>query len=472
MTTPQVPSTRGLDPELVKILDPIKQRLVAAAQGQINSTSFSSGGVSVVVNDLGEVTIGYDPYTDNTTPPAAADTTHAAGLDYIETVWDAPVYDNHAYTEVYDSGVTLLATVEGNSYIHTNLNMDIRVRHVSLAGVTGPMSGASVSPSAFSLLDTKTDFESGIDVPEVVGTLPPGVQGQNVVFTDNKIYRHDGTGWTTELDGSHIIANSLVGTDFTANTITADQLATDSIKAGYGFFENGVIQTANIASGAVQNGNFAAATIQNAKIDDLQITDTKIDSAAITTAKINGAVIGDAKITDVFATSLTGDVEEIEYFYDNTVYSQSLSTWYTGSEVPEQYKPYLFTSCYIEDYQQIYINVPQTLFAHPNGVDLHVWLQCQMRARYYGPCPTGWAYVVDLHLFRSSGYEVHCIGGLFVHSGMSSYADLVADPMFCDYGMIPGDTINAVLTIKMAHWCGHEHTEIEGIEAIMLGYVV
>lgn len=219
------------------------------------------------------------------------------------------------------------------------------------------------------------NFSNSLRPIEVVASLPStgNFEGRQVYLTsDNKLYRHTGTDWTTavavdDLSGQIVstqisddaittpkLASGSVTADaisagsiqsaaissgavtagkVAAGAIEADNLTSNSVVSGKiaagaisssALFVDGVIQGSHIQASTIQGSKIAANTITGgliaasgiittaAQIDNAVITGAKIQDAAITTAKIGSLAVDTVKIANNAVTILSGaEVEDL-----------------------------------------------------------------------------------------------------------------------------------------------------------------
>ncbi|HQT26184.1 MAG TPA: phage tail protein, partial [Burkholderiales bacterium] len=173
---------------------------------------------------------------------------------------------------------------------------------------------------------------------KVVSTLPTsGMQEGDVVFltTDKKIYRYDGTTWTTsvsaadvagQLVNSQLAAGAVSSTTIaagavdtlqlnagavTTNKIAAGQITTALIQAGAitgSTIAAGTITASNISSGTITAGQIAASTITAAQIAASTITGTQIAANTITATNLSVTTLSaiSANLGTVTAGSISG----------------------------------------------------------------------------------------------------------------------------------------------------------------------
>ena len=183
----------------------------------------------------------------------------------------------------------------------------------------------------------EVNFSQDLMPPKVVSTLPTAAddlwQGRQVFLTtDNKLYRYNGTEWTTavatsdlsgQVSGPQIaddaITNAKIAVDaiqgdvIAAGAIDGDKIANDAISA-VKIAEDAVTE-AKLANEAVTADIIAAGAITTVKIADTAVDANKIADAAVTAAKIGAAAVETAKIAnDAITTDLiaAGAITETE----------------------------------------------------------------------------------------------------------------------------------------------------------------
>lgn len=124
---------------------------------------------------------------------------------------------------------------------------------------------------------------------EIVPSLPPVGDARrfegSIVFltTDDKLYRFDGTNWTTAVPAADI-SGQLIATQIANNSIGSAKIVDNSII------------TSKLADAAVELGKLAANSVDSSKILANAITADKIVANAITADKINANAITADKI--------------------------------------------------------------------------------------------------------------------------------------------------------------------------------
>ncbi len=136
---------------------------------------------------------------------------------------------------------------------------------------------------------------------KVVSTLPTsGMQEGDVVFltTDKKIYRYDGTTWTTSVSAADV-AGQLVNSQLAAGAVSNTTIAAgavDTLQLNAGAVTTnkiaaGQITTALIQAGAITGSTIAAGTITSVNISSGTITAGQIAASTITAAQVAAGLI-------------------------------------------------------------------------------------------------------------------------------------------------------------------------------------
>ena len=136
---------------------------------------------------------------------------------------------------------------------------------VDAADITGQIVAGQIAANAI----TASNLISGLNVVQVVfaiGSANPATS--NVAYETNtsKIYRWNGSSWTTAVAGSDITANSVTASQIAGGTITAAQI------------QAGGITGSNIAGGTITGTNIAGTTITAANLVAGTITGDKINA--------------------------------------------------------------------------------------------------------------------------------------------------------------------------------------------------
>lgn len=241
--------------------------LVAAGIAQMPSGGAARGAVPIIAAN--PIEQGYDPSTDMSIPPQPTGLTAAAGLTSIQLKWNAPTYENHAYTEVWSLGADeignaqLIGTTTARIYVDTIGTTGTQrfywVRHVSQAAVTGA-------------------FNATAGVSATTGKIGNTDLGPLIIEAGNLA------------DGS----------------VQAGKLAANSIAVG----------TAAIQDGAIINAMIADATIDSAKIANLDAG--KITSGFIEAGRIEAGSL-DAKIASLDAAVIKSGVIDVARIGDGTI---------------------------------------------------------------------------------------------------------------------------------------------------------
>lgn len=151
---------------------------------------------------------------------------------------------------------------------------------------------------------TTAKFAQGIRPLEVVTALPTtgNSEGRMVYLTtDDKIYRYNGTAFTSSLPFGDLVG-TIAADQIAANTITAAKIAVGAIGADQ--IAAGAISTAKLAAGSITSEKIVAGAIDADKIATNAITSDKLSANSITAGKIAAAAIG---TTQLSAEAITSD---------------------------------------------------------------------------------------------------------------------------------------------------------------------
>lgn len=131
-----------------------------------------------------------------------------------------------------------------------------------------------------------SNFAQDLRPVEVVSALPSSgnFQGRVVVLTtDSKMYRYTGSAWTAAVPTTDLSGTITAG-QIAANAITAGKIAANAVTAGT--IASGVVTTDALAANSVTTGKVAAAAISADQIATNAISADKIQAGAIQTDKI------------------------------------------------------------------------------------------------------------------------------------------------------------------------------------------
>jgi hypothetical protein len=161
---------------------------------------------------------------------------------------------------------------------------------------------------------TATAFASSISPVEIFATNPTtdNYEGRMVYnTTDNKLYRYDGTEFTSstaagdltgEVVADQIAANAITAGKIAAGAVSATEIATDAITSDK--ILAGSVISDKIASNAIVSGKISAGAVDATAIATNAITADKISSGSVTAAKIQAGAIDATKIA---ASAITAD---------------------------------------------------------------------------------------------------------------------------------------------------------------------
>lgn len=292
--------------------------IAAKAEDKTHSLSAAKFITSAFTVDPGTIT------KDLTPPPTPTGFAVTAGLSQIMLEHDNPTYTmgrGHLKTRVYGkvwvsgalpvfADATLVHEFTGDvsnfpSPLGTKWYLWIKwvtkdeIESVVAAGgtngllaSTGLVGGADLTDQlitadklADGALSLESKFSSTIRPIEILATLPVtgNSEGRLVYLTTNdKLYRYNGSAFTSSADGADLIANSVTANELAAGSITAVKLAVNAIAVGTAAIENGAIVNAAIGNLAVDNANIANLAVTNGKIADLNVNTIKINGYAVT----------------------------------------------------------------------------------------------------------------------------------------------------------------------------------------------
>jgi hypothetical protein len=228
-------------------------------------------------------------------PPAPTSPSCAGGYRQITLDWVASAENDIAWYEVYESAdnvrahASRIALINGTHYVRPGLNLTdtryywVRAQDTSgnFSNYLGPVSATTLGVDAADITGqivagqiaanaiTASNLISGLNVVQVVfaiGSANPATS--NVAYETNtsKIYRWNGSSWTTAVAGSDITANSVTASQIAGGTITAAQI------------QAGGITGSNIAGGTITGTNIAGTTITAANLVAGTITGDKINA--------------------------------------------------------------------------------------------------------------------------------------------------------------------------------------------------
>lgn len=218
-------------------------------------------------------------------------------------------------TDVTSSATGLTATASGctgtiNTADNTPVNGQVK-GYYQVTAMAADTATLVLSGTYGGVTVTKTYYLSKVKAGyDIVSTLPTTnlFQGR-VVFltTDNKLYRYNGSAWTSlvaAVDISGTLADSqiaAVAASKVTGTLSDTQLAAIGAAKITGQITStqitdGSISTAKIAAGAITTNEIAANTIVAADIAAGTITATQIAAATITGAKIAAGTIAAGNI--------------------------------------------------------------------------------------------------------------------------------------------------------------------------------
>ena len=333
------------------------------------SYQFRIRAVNYAGNPSSYVTDSLTVTGDGTPPEDVVGFTASSGISgYTTFTWTAPVYERaragtaelrwaSGTSGVVWSGATPVAI---QSAYNTQAILQTKVGTYLIKYKS--QNGVYSTNAASAVITTTAQPIVGI---EIVNSLPTTdlYEGRVVYLTtDNKLYRYDGTQWTTAvpaLDISGTLADaqiaSLAASKITgqlsdsqlaalsaakltgqitstqisdssistpklaagsvstakiaAGAVTANEIAAAAITATK--IQAGAVETAAIAAGAIQAGNIAAGAVVAGKIAANAITSTELASNAVTADKITAGAVTAAKISVNQLSAMSADLGSV-----------------------------------------------------------------------------------------------------------------------------------------------------------------
>ena len=255
---------------------------------QVRAVRTSGPFYSAWAQGLNITTVG-----KTTAPPAPTSPSCSGGYRTITLDWVASAENDIAWYEIYEGADAVLAhgsriaLINGTHYVRPGLNLTdtryywIRAQDTSgnfssylgpvnattlgvdAADITGQIVAGQIAANAISA----SNLISGLNVVQVVssiGSANPATSSVAFETSSSKIYRYNGSSWTTAVAGSDIVANSITASQIAAGTITAAQIQAAGITG------------TNIAGSTITGGNIAGLTITAANLAAGTITGDKI----------------------------------------------------------------------------------------------------------------------------------------------------------------------------------------------------
>ncbi len=154
--------------QVATLRDLVSLNLAEEASGEAPTTVIGGGGTIPVIPTLPPPTIGYNPGTDFTVPPAPTGLRASGGFSNVFLAWDGAPYRNHAYAEVWRANednlgsAVLIGTTAANVYAdpaQPDTTYYYWIRFVSAAAVTGAYNATSGTP-ATTAIDVDAAFRA------------------------------------------------------------------------------------------------------------------------------------------------------------------------------------------------------------------------------------------------------------------------------------------------------------------------
>ena len=178
--------------------------------------------------------------------------------------------------------------------VQPGTSYEVRIRHVSIAGVAGPYATASITTGTTTSIGTAVIANNAITTDKINALAVTAAKVAASAIETAKIAN-------LAVEAGKIAANAVTTDKINALAVTAAKVAASAI------------ETAKIADLAVETGKLANAAATEAKIATNAITETKISDNAITTPKLIAGAVTAAKITagtitanEIAASTITG----------------------------------------------------------------------------------------------------------------------------------------------------------------------
>ena len=218
--------------------------------------------------------------------------------------------------------------------VQPGTSYEVRIRHVSIAGVAGPYATASITTGTTTSIGTAviannaitTDkinalavtaakvAESAIETAKIANSaVEAGKIAANAVTTEkiNALAVTAAKVADSAIETAKIAASAVDAGKLASNAVTTDKINALAVTAAK--VAASAIETSKIADLAVETGKLANAAATEAKIAANAITETKISDNAITTPKLIAGAVTAAKITagtitanEIAASTITG----------------------------------------------------------------------------------------------------------------------------------------------------------------------
>lgn len=206
--------------------------------------------------------------------------------------------------------ITLVSSVPGAKVTNLIFNTtDGKLYRWEGGAYTKAISGTDIIGTINASLITdgtisETKFASSVQPIKIVNSIPGSFNGSNVLYlsTDGKVYRWNGTAYTTSVFASDITVGTITTTQIQDGAITTPKMTANSINADR--LTAGTITTNLMTANSINGDRITSNTIDAGKIIAASITATQLAAGSITAAKIASLTITGDKIA---ANTLTGD---------------------------------------------------------------------------------------------------------------------------------------------------------------------
>jgi len=316
------------------------------------SAAFSATTEKITLDDLAQSVLdqfsegdafGIEPVTSL---PASGDHTGQIKLLLPENelyVWTGTAWSDEIFTasSVDPGSITAASFASGVEPVSIVTSLP------SPTAYTGPVfvfNTGETPPKIYRYDSSVPEFTALVNTNDLTGTLPENVfsdtlrpvervstlpttdltTGRVVMLTtDNKLYRYNGTSWTSaisaaDLDDQVDLATQVFG-QVQASSLTAGQITTASIQSG-------AVVADSIASGAISTDKLAADSVTAAKIAAGAVTASEILSGTITSTELNtsqifadSAVIGAIQTGAITTNAVVSAIGSFEFIQTSNI---------------------------------------------------------------------------------------------------------------------------------------------------------
>jgi hypothetical protein len=240
----------------------------------------------------------YDPTAAYSVTGLSLSTVSVAGaggttIDGVKVSWNPPPplvefteggYRKTGDTDFIYDRVERTASSGVIAPLQPGTSYEFRVRHVSVEGVAGPYSTASITTGTTTSVGTAVIADGAITNPKIAALAVNAAKIADNAVETAKIAN-------LAVEAGKIAANAVTTDKINALAVTAAKVA------------DSAIETAKIAASAVDAGKLASNAVTTDKINALAVTAAKVAASAIETAKIANAAVEAGKIASNAVTS-------------------------------------------------------------------------------------------------------------------------------------------------------------------------